>query len=354
MSKVSVIVPIYNAAVFLPSTIKSIQKQTYTDLEIILVNDCSTDNSLQICKEFAAKDPRIKIVHKAVNGGEDYARFSGIEVATGEYLTFLDADDQFTEDAIEVLLNCINSYDADIAYANKIRVYSEKFKITRFSEFDSRYTDRLISGREKESLFISYFGVNIIPVTMWGNIFKKKLFEEPLKRSGLKFGADLALGMQLFHRAKSIVLISQPVILYRWGGVTAKYQPNFLSSSKALFERKMEFLETIDFPEARRTAIIELVNCLASEVRQLAEYFPKQKEENIRKLKAEMANPIYDCFSKVKEDSYFVKGNLNEAVCSLDAEGAYDIAEHQRNKPKARLRHITKKLALKILKRVKL
>lgn len=354
MSKVSVIVPIYNAEVFLPSTIKSIQKQTYSNLEIILVNDCSPDNSLLICQQFAAEDPRIKIVNKPVNEGEDLARFSGIEVATGDYLTFLDADDQFTEKAVETLMKYADEYNVDIVYANMIRVYSEKFNIKRFSEYDSRYTERLIYGEEKDKLFISFFGVNIIPVNMCANLFKKKLFETPLKRSGLKFGADMALGMQMYYNADSVILTSQPVYLYRWGGVTAKYQPNFLSSAKALFKRKMEFLDSITYPEAKRTTIIELANCLSSEVKQMAEYFPKQKEDNLQKLKEEMSDPIYECFSQVKDDPYFVKGDLNEAVCRLDAETAYEIAEKQRNKPKAKFHRGIKTVALALLKHVKL
>lgn len=352
--KVSVIVPIYNAEVFLPSTIKSIQNQTYSNLEIILVNDCSTDNSLKLCNKFAASDSRIKVVDKKINEGDDFARFTGIEVATGDYFTFLDADDRFTFDALETWLKYAKYYNADIVYANYVRVYSERFRIKRINEFDSKFTERVISGKEKEELFISFFGVNIVPVAMWGNLFKRKLFKESLKCSGLKFGADLVMAMQLYNRADSIIITSHPVILYRWGGVTAKYQPKFLASAQTLFQRKMEFLKTIDYPRARETSIIELVNCLASEVRQLAEYFPNQAEENIQKLRDEMSDPLYECFDEVKDNPYFVKGNVNEAVCHRNAEEAYNIATVILSTPKAKLRRLLKRGALAVLRHVKL
>lgn len=217
--KVSVIVPIYNAEVFLSSTIKSIQNQTYSNLEIILVNDCSTDNSLRICKDFAKLDTRIKIIDKKNNEGVDYARFSGFNVMTGNYVTFLDADDNLCNNAVATWLDIFDKYEVDIVYGNMCRVFSKKFNIKRNLKLDKRYTDRVISNTEKEKLVISFFGVNIVPVNLCGNLFKRSLFECPLEKSGLKFGEDLLIGLQLYNRANSIYVTScKPVYLYRWGG----------------------------------------------------------------------------------------------------------------------------------------
>lgn len=342
MPKVSVIVPIYNASVFLSTSIESIQKQTHSDLEIILVNDCSTDNSLKICSDFALSDPRIKIIDKKVNEGVDYARFSGMEIMTGEYVTFMDADDILLEDAVETLLSVSIKNDVDIVYGNNIRVFSSKFGFKRRNQFVSEYTGRRISGDEKKDLTISFFGVNVVPVSLWGNLYKRKLFSPNLEKSGLKFGEDLLLGLQLYCRAEAIMISPKYVYLYRWGGITSKYQPYFLASVKNLFKKKMDFLEKIDFPRAHRTSIIELVNCLASDIEQLTVYFPKQKKDNIEKLKTEMSDPIYNFFSEVKGDPYFVRGNLNEAVCRLDAENAYYIAEKKSKKPINKIRYFIK------------
>lgn len=121
-----------------------------------------------------------------------------------------------------------------------------------------------------------------------------------------------------------------------------------------LFSQKMIFLKNIDYPRARQTAIIELVNCLAFEVQQMAEYFPKQAKENIQKLRDEMSDTMYECFDEVKDDPYFVKGNLNEAVCRRDAEGAYSVATLLLSTPKAKFRRLLKKGALAVLKYAKL
>ena len=109
---ISVIVPIYNVEQFLSKCIQSIINQSYSRLEIILVDDGSTDDSPQICDEFKEKDKRIKVIHKK-NGGLSDARNVGIEVASGEYIGFVDSDDYIDELMYEKLLNaCIrnNSY----------------------------------------------------------------------------------------------------------------------------------------------------------------------------------------------------------------------------------------------------
>ena len=157
--KVSIIVPIYNAEIFLKKTVNSILKQTYRNIEIILVNDCSQDNSISIINEFAEMDKRVVVVDKSVNEGEDYARFSGIDVATGDFLVFLDADDWFAEDAISLMLSCAQAYNADIVYTNHWRVYSKRFHIKRLGLLNNKYCNRLINGKEKDELFISFFGV---------------------------------------------------------------------------------------------------------------------------------------------------------------------------------------------------
>lgn len=352
--KVSIIVPIYNAAVFLPQTIQSIRQQSYQDLEIILVNDCSTDNSLTIINDAANKDNRIIVVNKKVNEGEDYARFSGLEKATGDYIAFLDADDWLTKDAVKNLLEISNTHNVDIVYANNIRVFSQKLKINRINTFDSRYTERTISGNEKDNLFISFFGVNIVPVTMWGNLYRRNLFTADLKRSGLKFGADLALGMQLYHKAKSIFVTSTPVLYYRWGGVTAKFQPNFINSVKALFERKLEFITRHNLTNEKRTAVIELANCLATHVTQLATYYPKNREENLKILEKEFQDATYDSFAKYTSDPYFQPNALNTACINLDYRNAYEIAYSDSRKIKSRVRLIIKKASSALLRHIKL
>ena len=112
---VSIIVPIYNKEKYLEKCLDSILGQTYRDLEIILVDDESTDNSLAICQRYAEKDLRIKIYHKP-NGGVSSARNLGLEKSTGKYISFVDPDDFIHSEFIERLEMMLVQSDAEIAY----------------------------------------------------------------------------------------------------------------------------------------------------------------------------------------------------------------------------------------------
>ncbi|WP_413307844.1 glycosyltransferase [Bacillus sp. 1P10SD] len=104
--KISIVVPIYNVERYLPACLDTILEQPFSDFELILVNDGSTDNCLDICNEYSLKDDRINVVNKK-NGGLSSARNAGIEVSTGKYIVFIDPDDQICENYLESLYNIV-------------------------------------------------------------------------------------------------------------------------------------------------------------------------------------------------------------------------------------------------------
>ena len=125
MPKLSIIIPVYNVEKYIDCCLKSVINQTIKDIEIILVDDGSKDNSSIICDKYSLMDNRIKVIHK-VNQGLGYARNSGIEIATGEYVTFLDSDDFVDLVTYERICKLISKYSLDALY----------FKYERFSNED--------------------------------------------------------------------------------------------------------------------------------------------------------------------------------------------------------------------------
>lgn len=113
---ISIIVPVYNVEAYLAKCVDSILAQTYTNLEIILVNDGSSDGCGRICDEYAKQDKRIKVIHKQ-NGGLSDARNVAIDVATGEFITFIDSDDYVTDDYIMTLYSLIEKYECKVSIA---------------------------------------------------------------------------------------------------------------------------------------------------------------------------------------------------------------------------------------------
>lgn len=125
MSKISVIVPVYNVEKYLARCIDSVLAQTLTDYELILVDDGATDGSGNICDDYAVKDARIRVIHKE-NGGLSDARNKGTSEAAGEYIFYLDSDDFIEENALELLLSLIGKSSADIAAGGIYNCYENK------------------------------------------------------------------------------------------------------------------------------------------------------------------------------------------------------------------------------------
>lgn len=122
MPKISVIVPVYNVEKYMRKSIDSILGQTFKDMEILLVDDGSTDNSGKICDEYKEKDPRVQVIHKK-NGGQSTARNAGVNRASGEYIGFIDGDDYIAPNMYEKLLDMIEAAQADVAVCGIYDVY---------------------------------------------------------------------------------------------------------------------------------------------------------------------------------------------------------------------------------------
>jgi glycosyltransferase involved in cell wall biosynthesis len=194
MNKVSIIIPVYNAAPYLQKCIETVLHQTYSNIEVILINDGSKDNSLEICKEYAAVDNRIK-VFDIPNGGVSNARNMGIENATGDYLMFVDADDWLSEDAIEKC--CPYMSDYDIIRFSALAVYphrTRKYKLCKSSSL------KKIMGR-----IISRATI----VACWGGLFSRKLFADPAIRfdTSLVLGEDWLMTARLTQRCRTIKML---------------------------------------------------------------------------------------------------------------------------------------------------
>lgn len=203
--KVTVVVPVYNVEKYIGKCIESIIKQNYKNIEIILVDDGSKDSSGKICDQYAAKDTRIKVIHKE-NNGVSSARNYGIDNATGEYICFVDGDDYVMNDYIEYMLELIKKENADISICNKM-----------FSNFDNRQTEKeiikQITAEDATEAILNYK----IPIGVYSKMFKIDL----IKRNKIKFFEELFMGegfnfnVLCFQYAKKIIESNKKIYYYR-------------------------------------------------------------------------------------------------------------------------------------------
>lgn len=201
---ISVIVPVYNVEKYLEKCVSSIIKQSYKNLEIILVDDGSTDNSGKICDEFALKDNRIKVIHKE-NGGLSSARNKALEIAKGEYIGFVDSDDYISEDMYETLYKVIKENEADISIVSFYEEYNGKIIGVR----DTGNLEVLTKLEAINELLID----TKIQSYAWNKLFKRELFSELEFPTGKNF-EDIATTLLLFEKASKVVLLETPKYHY--------------------------------------------------------------------------------------------------------------------------------------------
>lgn len=201
---VSIIVPVYNVADYLYRCVESLVLQTYTDLEIILVDDGSTDQSGEICEELARSDERIHVFHKK-NGGLSDARNYGIEHCSGEFITFVDSDDRIDLKACENLLNTALLENSDIVVGCIIHEYSDGTIMYDEKIFENEIT---IDGKEAVKKILEGKGYSAC-----GKLYRKNVFDKIRFPKG-KLDEDFATAYKVFYEASKVTYITEYVYFY--------------------------------------------------------------------------------------------------------------------------------------------
>lgn len=213
---ISIIVPVYNVEKYLRPCLDSIEAQTFTDFEAILVDDGSTDNSGRICDEYAAKDPRLVVVHKQ-NEGVAKARITAFENCNGELITFIDSDDYVSPDYLEELSRPIIKEDADMVSCNFFNVDSTTKKVT-----DGKLTVQGLYEKEELRDFIAnhYFfdrSCNGFGMTnyLWTKMVKRSFVAEGLKEGvGMWFGEDQVATFSMLYSIAKLCVIPDRLYYY--------------------------------------------------------------------------------------------------------------------------------------------
>ena len=211
---VSVIVPVYKTEKFLDRCVDSILNQTYKDIELILVDDGSPDKCPAICDTFAQMDERVKVIHK-VNGGVSTARNTGLEIATGDYIAFVDSDDYIELDMYEKMISKAVEYDCDVVMCDCIKDYPDHSTIYShnirggfysYEELLNEYYPHLLMMENVE------YPATISNVTiLWKNTLN---MPDMRYESGIRFSEDLLFGAKLLRNAKSFYYMKDEALYH--------------------------------------------------------------------------------------------------------------------------------------------
>lgn len=239
---ISIIVPCYKVEKYLPKCIDSIIKQTYTNLEIFLVDDGSPDNCGKICDEYAQKDPRIKVIHKT-NGGLSDARNVAIDKMTGEYVVFVDSDDYIAPTHIEGLYSMIQRYQAEIS-VNTFIAFHDGTTPLPHPKSPKEYVYTGLEATEK------MFYQEMFDNSAWGKMYKSSLFNNIRYPKGLLY-EDLPTTYKLMLKASKVAYNNNETYYYllRADSIEgSKFTPEKLNSAlklMELMEQDVKYLQPI-------------------------------------------------------------------------------------------------------------
>lgn len=300
---ISIIVPIYKVEGYLHRCVDSILAQTYRDFELILVDDGSPDNCGTICDQYAARDVRVRVIHKE-NGGLSDARNAGLLVAQGDYIAFVDSDDWLMPNYLQYLLDTLCEQNADICECGIVRTDGSESisesEMTEASVFDTQTALRLLIGDE---VFHQY---------VWNKLYRREVIGDIAFAKG-KTNEDEFWTYQVFGNAKKAARIDTPLYMYFQRSDSIMGQGYSLKRLDAL-EAKVQRLHYMDthFPELHSLAKVNLFgSCIYAGQMSLLHLSGEQRVTAKSKINA----IVHECAISLKE-CISVEGN-NKAWYTL-------------------------------------
>ena len=283
--KITVIVPVYNVEHYLNKCLDSLINQTYKNLEIIVINDGSTDNSGIICQEYAQKDSRIIYIEKE-NGGLSDARNAGLDRMTSSYVTFVDSDDWIEQDYVEVLYNKLTEYQADVSVGNYYS-YNEDEGMYYFHINGGSYCEKVFDNVSIfENLYESQEMKSFALISAWGKLYKASLFDYIRFDKG-KLGEDGYMNQKLYLLVQKVIYINQGLYAYRQrsGSITKTWTEKWMHALVDAMSERITLLANMGYPLEKHLTVyrqmleVSLANAQASGLSNTATY----KEFEIKK-----------------------------------------------------------------------
>jgi len=273
---ISVIVPVYKAEAYLDACVESIVKQTYRNLEIILVDDGSPDRSPEMCDTWAAKDSRIKVVHKK-NGGASDARNAGLDVFLGDYVTFIDADDLVAYDMVDVLLKACFENHTNVSMC----------ALQNFSEGAPSLVPlsgkiEVLSGHFICEHFFDYYASG--PVA---KLYSKSVLENAKFILNRRAGEDAAFTYPIFYKQEKVAFIYRPMYFYRQyaASATGSYNVHLMDELLTL-EEMLKFYKAHSEMSLFQAMAMEYFARILAHQNKIKRYLQGPKKELMAKLNA--------------------------------------------------------------------
>lgn len=287
---IDIVIPVYNPGKVFKNCIKSILNQTYRQWNLILINDGSTDGSEKLCDKYATIDSRIIVIHQK-NQGSVAARKNGVLACNpAHFITFCDADDMLTADALEKLSTAANENNADMVCGNSVHVFKGVKMQSAYQppcfEYKTTYSHKEIIDK----LYVSFFGISNFPARLWGKLYRYDLIREAVEQPPVVkfFADDLSVMAYVLPRVQTLTIIPDIIYKYRIGGSTARFMPSMLDDCLSMYHYKRKLALEWPMPQnVDRLIRIELKNMAYTWLRMCCEkgnYTEAQCIQEIRRI----------------------------------------------------------------------
>lgn len=274
---ISVIIPVYNAKNYLHVCLQSVLKQTYNNLEIIVINDGSTDTSFQICEEFSSLDPRIKVIHQE-NRGVCAARNVGLDHVTGQYVLHLDNDDYLSDYCIAELYKLLIEYRASIALGNVIKFENGQNHLMGNSKFNSDI--RMLNSKEAlMNIYEHGSGLSLLFVLITGKLYNVKLFENIRFPEGKAFD-DEHVNYKLFIKSNRIIFTPKSVYTHNIRVDSLSRIPYALShlDKISMLEERLSVFKSLEIRDLYQKTLYLYFHILVYNLVHLRKHFPRERD----------------------------------------------------------------------------
>lgn len=294
MEKVSVVVPVYNVEAYLENCLSSIANQTYTNLEILVVDDGSKDTSGEIADRFANIDCRFLVIHKK-NNGVSSARNTAIKQATGEYFCFVDADDYLELDAIQKRVQCIENNQVDICVEKNI---FKNVELQVYAECPSGIVDR--------EMAINYLLRFNYPNSLWAGMYKRKVIEGNLFSEKIHYWEDLEYQYKVISKADRIFISENPLYHYvvREGSANT-WKLNHKVMSCLLIPESLQVAEIVN-KKAFDALCFEFYRIIFFRILSSEEEIPEEFIYMLMKYQRQYAKHIIPLLNNIKEQVSYI------------------------------------------------
>ena len=350
--KVSILIPLYNQERYFEKCISSVCNQTYKNIEIVVIDDGSTDKSPHIVDSWASKDERIKVMHKK-NEGLAMARYDGYRLATGEFLMVVDSDDFIPSNAVEILVGHMILHDVDVVLGSRTQVLG-LIKRSHYTDTGSFPFHQVIKQPDLfDKYYLNFFGIHFFSIMIHGNLYRKSVVDKAMRYTKLCcdeipfVGEDHYAFMKLFPYVHSMYRTNETTYYYRCGGASSdRFSPTY-PSLFFLSDERLKLLNHYKLDEGYCPLFEEYTNTVFHHAQQLLMYKITDKEGVISFLKEELSKRA---IVQHMRDFFIQHKTQNKRVLLIldsDYEGIYNsVMQSIRN---LSIKHRCKKLLLHLV-----